>query len=183
MRSCSRTAWPSRTSCLPDSELRALPARCLPTARRPARWRLRRARRRAGRAFPRAALVADRALPGRARRARAAVRELAARVHHERQRGRRGHPVRRPLRVPSARARARPEQARCRDVRRTPSRSAACPLHAAVHVGDSLDCDVAGAQAAGFRAVWLNRDGSAERDGDPARRRDRVARRARRDRR
>jgi HAD superfamily hydrolase (TIGR01509 family) len=32
------------------------------------------------------------------------------------------------------------------------------PLHAAVHVGDSLECDVAGAQAAGFRAVWLNRD-------------------------
>jgi HAD superfamily hydrolase (TIGR01509 family) len=33
------------------------------------------------------------------------------------------------------------------------------PAHAAVHVGDSLACDVAGAQAAGFRAVWLNRGG------------------------
>jgi FMN hydrolase / 5-amino-6-(5-phospho-D-ribitylamino)uracil phosphatase len=33
------------------------------------------------------------------------------------------------------------------------------PNHAAVHVGDSLECDVVGAQAAGFHAVWLNRDG------------------------
>jgi HAD superfamily hydrolase (TIGR01509 family) len=32
------------------------------------------------------------------------------------------------------------------------------PAEVAVHVGDSLECDVAGAQAAGFRAVWLNRD-------------------------
>jgi putative hydrolase of the HAD superfamily len=34
------------------------------------------------------------------------------------------------------------------------------PAEVAVHVGDSLECDVAGAQAAGFRAVWLNRDGA-----------------------
>jgi putative hydrolase of the HAD superfamily len=33
------------------------------------------------------------------------------------------------------------------------------PVHAAVHVGDSLEHDVAGAQAAGWKAVWLNRDG------------------------
>jgi HAD superfamily hydrolase (TIGR01509 family) len=33
------------------------------------------------------------------------------------------------------------------------------PAQDAVHVGDSLSCDVAGAQAAGFHAVWLNRDG------------------------
>jgi FMN hydrolase / 5-amino-6-(5-phospho-D-ribitylamino)uracil phosphatase len=37
------------------------------------------------------------------------------------------------------------------------------PAQAAVHVGDSLSCDVAGAQAAGFRAVWLNRDGLPNR--------------------
>ncbi len=49
------------------------------------------------------------------------------------------------------------------------------PAHAAVHVGDSLDCDVAGAQAAGFHAVWLNRDGALNETRDPARRRDRVA--------
>jgi HAD superfamily hydrolase (TIGR01509 family) len=35
------------------------------------------------------------------------------------------------------------------------------PAAAAVHVGDSLACDVAGAQAAGWRAVWLNRAGAA----------------------
>jgi putative hydrolase of the HAD superfamily len=31
----------------------------------------------------------------------------------------------------------------------------------ALHVGDSLDADVAGAQAAGIEAVWLNRSGEA----------------------
>ncbi len=36
---------------------------------------------------------------------------------------------------------------------------------AAVHVGDSLECDVAGAQAAGFKAVWLNRGGAANTTG------------------
>jgi FMN hydrolase / 5-amino-6-(5-phospho-D-ribitylamino)uracil phosphatase len=35
------------------------------------------------------------------------------------------------------------------------------PAVAAVHVGDSLACDVAGAQAAGWKAVWLNRAGAA----------------------
>jgi HAD superfamily hydrolase (TIGR01509 family) len=39
------------------------------------------------------------------------------------------------------------------------------PAQAAVHVGDSLECDVAGAQAAGFRAVWLNRDGKTNESG------------------
>jgi HAD superfamily hydrolase (TIGR01509 family) len=34
------------------------------------------------------------------------------------------------------------------------------PASAAVHVGDSLSCDVAGAQAAGWKAVWLNRAGA-----------------------
>lgn len=32
-----------------------------------------------------------------------------------------------------------------------------CPAHNAVHVGDSLEHDVAGARAAGLAAVWLNR--------------------------
>jgi HAD superfamily hydrolase (TIGR01509 family) len=32
----------------------------------------------------------------------------------------------------------------------------------AVHVGDSLECDVAGALAAGVRAVWVRREGTAE---------------------
>ena len=35
----------------------------------------------------------------------------------------------------------------------------------AVHVGDSLEHDVAGARAAGWRSVWLNRDGSANETG------------------
>jgi FMN hydrolase / 5-amino-6-(5-phospho-D-ribitylamino)uracil phosphatase len=39
------------------------------------------------------------------------------------------------------------------------------PTHAAVHVGDSLECDVVGAQAAGFHAVWLNRDGKPNETG------------------
>ena len=34
-----------------------------------------------------------------------------------------------------------------------------------MHVGDSLECDVAGAQAAGFKAVWLNRAGAANATG------------------
>jgi FMN phosphatase YigB (HAD superfamily) len=38
-------------------------------------------------------------------------------------------------------------------------------VHAAVHVGDSLECDVAGAQAAGFKAVWLNRRGAENGSG------------------
>ena len=35
------------------------------------------------------------------------------------------------------------------------------------HVGDSLAADVAGAQAAGLTAVWLNRDGIARKPRDP----------------
>jgi FMN phosphatase YigB (HAD superfamily) len=38
-----------------------------------------------------------------------------------------------------------------------------------VHVGDSLTADVAGAQAAGIAAVWVNRCGRPVPDGmDPA---------------
>ena len=36
---------------------------------------------------------------------------------------------------------------------------AGCAPHEMVHVGDSLQTDVAGAQNAGIRAVWLNREG------------------------
>ena len=35
---------------------------------------------------------------------------------------------------------------------------AGCSLDQLLHVGDSLETDVAGAQAVGVRAVWLNRD-------------------------
>ncbi len=35
------------------------------------------------------------------------------------------------------------------------------------HVGDSLTADVAGAQAAGLTAVWLNRGGHPWKEGDP----------------
>jgi FMN phosphatase YigB (HAD superfamily) len=38
-------------------------------------------------------------------------------------------------------------------------------VDALVHVGDSLVHDVAGARAAGWRSVWLNRDGSANETG------------------
>jgi putative hydrolase of the HAD superfamily len=34
-----------------------------------------------------------------------------------------------------------------------------------VHVGDGLDTDVAGAQACGMKAVWINRAGIALPDG------------------
>ena len=46
---------------------------------------------------------------------------------------------------------------------------AGCQPDELVHVGDSLDYDVAGATAAGVRGVWLNRNG-----GDPAVTPDRV---------
>ncbi len=36
---------------------------------------------------------------------------------------------------------------------------AGCPLDQLLHVGDSLEQDVAGAHAAGAHTVWLNRDG------------------------
>jgi FMN hydrolase / 5-amino-6-(5-phospho-D-ribitylamino)uracil phosphatase len=39
------------------------------------------------------------------------------------------------------------------------------PADAAVHVGDSLVHDVAGARAAGWRSVWLNRDGVPNASG------------------
>ena len=35
----------------------------------------------------------------------------------------------------------------------------------ALHVGDSLEHDIAGARAAGIAAVWLNRDGAAAPTG------------------
>jgi len=34
--------------------------------------------------------------------------------------------------------------------------------HQAIYVGDDLRLDVEGAQKAGLRAVWMNRNGSAE---------------------
>jgi putative hydrolase of the HAD superfamily len=37
----------------------------------------------------------------------------------------------------------------------------------AVHVGDSLDADVAGALAAGIGAIWLDRDGVRDGDAEP----------------
>ncbi len=39
------------------------------------------------------------------------------------------------------------------------ARRAGCPLEQLLHVGDSLENDVAGAHNAGAPAVWLNRDG------------------------
>lgn len=39
------------------------------------------------------------------------------------------------------------------------SRAASCELADIVHVGDSLEHDVAGASQAGATAIWLNRDG------------------------
>jgi len=37
---------------------------------------------------------------------------------------------------------------------------AGCQTHELMHVGDSLDSDVAGANAAGAVSVWLNRTGA-----------------------
>jgi putative hydrolase of the HAD superfamily len=37
---------------------------------------------------------------------------------------------------------------------------AGCSIHELLHVGDSLDNDVAGATRAGIRCVWLNRIGA-----------------------
>jgi 2-haloacid dehalogenase len=39
--------------------------------------------------------------------------------------------------------------------------------HEVLHVGDSLAADVAGAHAAGIRAVWINRHGQAAPHGSP----------------
>lgn len=38
---------------------------------------------------------------------------------------------------------------------------------AACHVGDLLEADVAGANAAGVRSIWLNRNGARREHGDP----------------
>ena len=46
--------------------------------------------------------------------------------------------------------------------------SAGCSADELVHVGDSLENDVAGARSAGIRSVWLNRNGdSAPPDAEP----------------
>ena len=42
---------------------------------------------------------------------------------------------------------------------------AGCPLNRLLHVGDSLESDVAGANAAGASSVWLNRDASPKPAG------------------
>lgn len=45
------------------------------------------------------------------------------------------------------------------------ARRAGCGLDQLLHVGDSLETDVEGAQAVGVRAVWLNRDGIPNESG------------------
>ena len=45
------------------------------------------------------------------------------------------------------------------------AQQADCALDELLHVGDSLKNDVAGANAAGARSVWLNRDGQASHAG------------------
>lgn len=45
------------------------------------------------------------------------------------------------------------------------AREAGCPLEALLHVGDSLQNDVAGANEAGAESVWLNREGMANDTG------------------
>ena len=45
------------------------------------------------------------------------------------------------------------------------ARRADCGLDQLLHVGDSLETDVEGAQAVGVRAVWLNRDGLPNESG------------------
>lgn len=45
------------------------------------------------------------------------------------------------------------------------ARRAGCDLDQLLHVGDSLETDVEGAQAVGVRAVWLNRDGKRNESG------------------
>ena len=40
---------------------------------------------------------------------------------------------------------------------------AGCSARELVHVGDSLEIDVAGARNAGVKSVWLNRNGSGAR--------------------
>lgn len=48
---------------------------------------------------------------------------------------------------------------------RTVAGAAGVPVRQIVHVGDSPTNDVLGAQAAGFRTVWLNRDGLVNETG------------------
>jgi len=43
----------------------------------------------------------------------------------------------------------------------------ALPRAEIVFVGDSLRCDIAGAAGAGLATVWIDRDGSGRRPGDP----------------
>ena len=45
------------------------------------------------------------------------------------------------------------------------ARKAGCPLDELLHVGDSLQNDVAGANAAGAQSVWLNREGMVNDTG------------------
>ena len=45
------------------------------------------------------------------------------------------------------------------------ARRAGCDLDQLLHVGDSFETDVAGAQAVGARAVWLNRDAKPNDSG------------------
>ncbi len=45
------------------------------------------------------------------------------------------------------------------------ARRAGCPMEQLLHVGDSLENDVAGARNAGAPSVWLNRDGARNDSG------------------
>jgi len=45
------------------------------------------------------------------------------------------------------------------------ARRAGCELEQLLHVGDSLETDVDGAQAVGIRAIWLNREGRPNDSG------------------
>ena len=51
------------------------------------------------------------------------------------------------------------------DIFRAACHALGVATHDAVYVGDDLALDVAGAQAAGMRAVWMNRRGAARPDG------------------
>ena len=51
---------------------------------------------------------------------------------------------------------------------RLPAREAGCPLDELLHVGDSLENDVAGANEAGAHTVWLNRESRANETGNKA---------------
>jgi len=53
----------------------------------------------------------------------------------------------------------------CRRIYEITAEQAGCEVGELMHIGDSLDTDVAGANAAGATSVWLNRSG-APNDGD-----------------